>query len=221
MYFKRLSKLILVSIILLSPVRNAYAGQIQLDEAYFYKNLDGKCIFIFNKNINGYLKFKFNKKDQGTIFTQSGVVRDATVSYPSGNFRIEFEGRNGIMSATSAVIFENGKSYSYNLEKGLSDKREIYLGLCKTSFSKVKTLGSWPPTEGVQSAQLTKERSEPKSSTSNADEIAALEKKLAALKQKSARKEEYQKMRALLDQKLKEVQGQIQMLEQEYKDVLN
>jgi len=52
-------------------------------------------------------------------------------------------------------------------------------------------------------------------------EIAALEKKLAALKQKSARKEEYQKMRALLDQKLKEVQGQIQMLEQEYKDVLN
>ena len=53
------------------------------------------------------------------------------------------------------------------------------------------------------------------------NEIAALERKLAALKQKIALKEEYQKMRALLDQKLKEVQGQIQMLEQEYKDVLN
>jgi len=51
------------------------------------------------------------------------------------------------------------------------------------------------------------------------DEIKALERKLELLKEKVARKTEYQKMRGILEVNLKEVQDQIKMLDEEYKDV--
>ena len=51
------------------------------------------------------------------------------------------------------------------------------------------------------------------------DDIKALERKLELLKKKASRKTEYKKMRGMLEVKLKEVQDQIQMLDEEYKDV--
>ena len=51
------------------------------------------------------------------------------------------------------------------------------------------------------------------------DDIKALERKLELLKKKASRKNEYKQMRDMLGVKLKEVQDQIQMLDEEYKDV--
>ena len=51
------------------------------------------------------------------------------------------------------------------------------------------------------------------------DEIKALERKLELLKQKASRKTEYQKMLGMLEAKLQEIQDQIKMLNEEYKDV--
>ena len=88
------------------------------------------------------------------------------------------------------------------------------------------------PVSGDNSPKSYTSSTKPLDISIEEDEIKVLEKKLEALKQKAARKGEYLKLRKLLaqelkdlqvqfEQKVREVQGQIQMLEQEYKDVLN
>ena len=58
----------------------------------------------------------------------------------------------------------------------------------------------------------------PSASVAN-DEIKALEQKLEALKAKAKRKIDYDKMRAILEQKRNEVDEQIRQLDLEYSDV--
>jgi len=106
-----------------------------------------------------------------------------------------------------------------DIKKKNDKPNPVYLGSCKTSWSNYKDLPALPAASATSSG--SKSDSKLVSAAPDKNEIAALEKKLAALKQKAARKEEYLKMRSLLDQKLKDVQNQIQMLVEEYKDVLN
>ena len=203
-----LIRLVFLMAIFSFPTGNAIAEKINLTDAYVDKNFVGQCVMLFSYKTNGYVKLELKNKRRGTIFTESGLVLDADISFPNGNIRTKHQ----YGDVTSEMYVEDGKSYIKDLSVASHPKQPTHVGPCKTKYSDISSLPPLPSTSApVSSAPVKIEK----------DEIAALEKKLAALKQKSARKEEYQKMRALLDQKLKELKGQIQMLEQEYKDVLN
>jgi hypothetical protein len=187
---------------------NASAEKINIDEAYYEKNLIGQCIFGFSRERNERVKILFESKTSARYLTESFLDAKQEISLADGNIIA----KNPRGSFSIRLDNKDGKSFSRDAKKAERDEVQVFLGPCETPYSKMNTLPALPSALSVSSTATVKVEK---------DEIAALEKKLAALKQKAARKEEYQKMRALLDQKLKELQGQIQMLEQEYKDVLN
>jgi len=205
--------MILLSIaVFLVPLNSVKAETIFVDKDYYEKNLQGQCIFGYSERNNAISKIVFESATKARFLTESYIDVELKVSFSNGNLGLE-SARGG--PKTYALITQSNQSFVHEIEKKLNKaKDEVFLGDCKTNWKYFERLGPLPLPASTAAANTAPVKVEK-------DEIAALEKKLAALKQKSARKEEYQKMRALLDQKLKEVQGQIQMLEQEYKDVLN
>ena len=201
-------KLVFLVAVFSFSTSNAIAEKINLTDAYVEKNFVGQCVMLFSYKTNGYAKLEFKSKNRGTVFTESGYVLDADISFPDGNIRTKHQ----YGDVTSEIYIEDGKSYIKDLSQR-HPKQPTHLGPCKTKYSDISSLPSLPSTSApIASAPVVKVEK---------NEIAELEKKLAALKKKAGRKDEYLKMRSLLDQKLKEVQDQIRMLEQEYKDVLN
>jgi len=207
-----LVRIVLTVAVFLVPLSSANAEKIFVDKAYYEKNLQGQCIFAFSERNNAIAKVVFESPTTARFMTESYIDAELKVSFSKGNLGLESQ-RGGLKKY--ALITQANQSFMHEIGKKLKKQNdEVFLGNCDTNWKYYQRLGTLPlatSTAVAKSATVKVEK----------DEIAALEKKLAALKQKSARKEEYQKMRALLDQKLKEVQGQIQMLEQEYKDVLN
>jgi len=201
---------LLLSVMFSGPV---LAEKIHLDERYFWTKVYPNCLMIYSKKNRMFWKIQLRSRDKAQITTEAWDVFEAKVSFPDGHFRMEHQ----YGSSTMVFTRENGKSYFRNVDQLESEKQLIRVGRCKTKYSNISSLKFLPPSEGSASTAAAN----PAPVKVENGEIAALEKKLAALKQKAARKEEYQKMRALLDQKLKELQGQMQILEQEYKDVLN
>jgi len=201
---------LLLSVMFSGPV---LAEKIHLDERYFWTKVYPNCLMIYSKKNRMFWKIQLRSRDKAQITTEAWDVFEAKVSFPDGHFRMEHQ----YGSSTMVFTRENGKSYFRNVDQSESEKQLIRVGRCKTKYSNISSLKFLPPSEGSASTAAAN----PAPVKVENGEIAALEKKLAALKQKAARKEEYQKMRALLDQKLKELQGQMQILEQEYKDVLN
>ena len=210
--FTKILAFLFFSVLFSGPV---LAEKINLDGRYFWTKIMPNCLMIYSKKDRMFWKVQLTSPVKWTakITTEAWDVFEAKVSFPDGHFRMEHQYGSSIMVFTR----ENGKSYFRNVDQSESEKQLIRVGRCKTKYSNISSLKFLPPSEGSASTAAVN----PSTVKVEKGEIAALEKKLAALKQKAARKEEYQKMRALLDQKLKEVQGQIQMLEQEYKDVLN
>ena len=201
---------LLLSVMFSGPV---LAEKIHLGERYFWTKVYPNCLMIYSKKNRMFWKIQLRSRDKAQITTEAWDVFEAKVSFPDGHFRMEHQ----YGSSTMVFTRENGKSYFRNVDQSESEKQLIRVGRCKTKYSNISSLKFLPPSEGSASTAAAN----PAPVKVENGEIAALEKKLAALKQKAARKEEYQKMRALLDQKLKELQGQMQILEQEYKDVLN
>lgn len=172
-------------------------------------------MFGFNKPRNEKIKISFESKTSGRYLTESFIDKKQEISLSDGNILL----KNPQGTVAIRIDFKNGQSYSRDIKKSERAEAEVFSGDCKTSYSKSNNLPAFPSSSVAASSGGSS--AAPSTVKVDKNEIAALEGKLAALKQKIALKEEYQKMRALLDQKLKEVQGQIQMLEQEYKDVLN
>ena len=198
------------------PLGFASAEQVRLDAAYYEQNLLCKCIFGFSERRNERVKIFFKSKTEARFLTETYLDNKMEVSLSNGNMKINW----GSGGATYSLVTENSQSFMFDVKKGLNKPSdEVYLGDCKTKWDYYERLDPLPVVAVRPAVKTPSSKNGMDSIDKN--EIAALEKKLAALKQKAARKEEYQKMRALLDQKLREVQGQIQMLEQEYKDVLN
>ena len=215
MKFNFNTRLCLALIALAFPISSASAEKINIDEAYYETNLIGKCLFGFSKQRNEKIKISFESKTSGRYLSESFIDSKQEISLSDGNIVL----KNSRGKFAIRVDIKDGKSFARDVAKSERDEGEVFLGDCKTSYSKMNNLPAFP--SASVAASNGGSSAAPSAVKVDKNEIAALEKKLAALKQKSARKEEYQKMRALLDQKLKEVQGQIQMLEQEYKDVLN
>jgi hypothetical protein len=214
MKIKLIARLLLILVTLSFSMSNALAEKIEIDAEYFQNNMVSNCMFAFSKERNGMSKIEF-KSEKNAVYSAESLGRDVGVSIKLANGGIHVTDPR--INRKFQFSFENGKSYIRDQRN--TQPEQVYLGSCKTKWSEARNLPSFPLTS---IAAVTEQPTSSQVSVKvEKDEIAALEKKLAALKQKSARKEEYQKMRALLDQKLKEVQGQIQMLEQEYKDVLN
>lgn len=208
---KKLIKFLLSAMLVSLPISNAFAEKVQLTEAYYEKHLLGNCMFLFSKQNNQRVKISFNSKNSGEYILENYRKAPLELSISNGNLVI----KSPRGTSTVEIKHENGKSYSRNVDK--NDEIPNYLGDCNTKWDKYENLPSFP----ASSVSSTASASSPAVVKVEKNEIAELEKKLAALKQKSARTEEYKKMRSLLDQKLKELQDQIRMLEQEYKDVLN
>lgn len=215
MNVKSIAQLFLASLIFFLPISNASAEKINIDEAYYEKNLIGQCLFGFSKQRNEKIKISFESKTSGRYLTESFIDSKQEISLSDGNIVL----KNPRGKFAIRIDIKNGKSFARDIKKSERDEQEVFLGDCKTSYSKMNNLPAFP--SASVAASNGGAPAAPSTVKVDKNEIAALEKKLAALKQKAARKEEYQKMRSLLDQKLKEVQAQIQMLEQEYKDVLN
>jgi hypothetical protein len=201
--------------VLCFPLSNAVAEKINLDDAYYEKNIAGNCLFSFSNERNVKTKFQFKSKNELIYTTNAYDEFKLRTSFSNGNLIMKTQSNRTI---TARLDYEGGRSFLQNVKKPIT-KSEVHVGPCETEWDYYTRLPALPPSSNTASAAPPSAK--PEVVKVEKDEIAALEKKLAALKQKSARKEEYQKMRALLDQKLTEVQGQIQMLEQEYKDVLN
>lgn len=208
-----LCKFLLPLTILAFPISSAIAEKIQIDEGYYEKNLLGNCMFVFSKTNNQRVKIAFNSKTEGKYILEN--YREAPLELSTSDGNLVIKSKRGI--TTVEFNLENGQSFSKDVTK--KDDTPSYLGDCKTKWDKYETLPSFPPSSTTSATSGSSSSPAPVKVDKN--EIAELEKKLAALKQKSARTEEYKKMRSLLDQKLKEVQDQIRMLDQEYKDVLN
>jgi hypothetical protein len=215
MTFKFIARVLLALVTLSIPISNASAEKVRITDEYYDNVLWGNCMYAFSDRLNARVKIFFRDRDVVQYITETYVDVELKVATPDGNLALT--GKNG--TSIFQLEVENNQSFMRPIKKKNADANPVYLGSCKTSWSNYKSLPPLPAASVASSD--SKSESKEFSAARNKDEIAALEKKLAALKQKSARKEEYQKMRALLDQKLKEVQGQIQMLEQEYKDVLN
>ena len=215
MTLKFITRLLLALVTLSMPISNAAAEKVRITDEYYDNVLRGNCMYAFSDRLNARVKIFFRDRDVVQYITETYIDVELKVAMPDGNLALT--GQRG--TTTLQLDVENKKSYLRDIKKKNDKPNPVYLGSCKTSWSNYKDLPALPAASATSSG--SKSDSKLVSAAPDKNEIAALEKKLAALKQKSARKEEYQKMRALLDQKLKEVQGQIQMLEQEYKDVLN
>jgi hypothetical protein len=215
MTFTFFFRVFLALVTLSIPISNASAEKVRITDEYYDNVLWGNCMYAFSDRLNARVKIFFRDRDVVQYITETYIDVELKVAKPDGNLALT--GQRG--TTTLQLDVENNQSYMRDIKKKNDVPNPVYLGSCKTSWSNYKNLPALPAASTASSG--SKPESKQVSAAPDKDEIAALEKKLAALKQKSARKEEYQKMRALLDQKLKEVQGQIQMLEQEYKDVLN
>jgi len=216
MISKFVGKITLVFFVVSSPFSFASAEKIKVDDAYYEKTLLGKCIFGFSKSANQRVKIAFVSKGKARYQTDAYQDRALDVSLSAGNLAINW----GSGGATYSLITENNQSFMPDIEKDLNRSSDrVYFGDCKTKWDNYESLDALPIVAISSSHSVSS--SQKISASSGKDEIAALEKKLAALKQRALRKEEYLKMRSLLQQKIDEVQGQIRMLEQEYKDVLN
>jgi hypothetical protein len=209
-------KIALAILSILFPLNFASAEKIQVDDKYYEKTLLGKCIFGFSKSANQRVKISFETKGKARYLTESYQDREMDISLSVGNMAINW----GSGGATYSLITENNQSFMRDVKKDLNRSSDrVYYGDCATKWDNYESLDPLPIGVIPSSSSVSTPQKLP--IITEKDEIAALEKKLAALKQKAVRKEEYLKMRNLLQQKIDEVQGQIRMLEQEYKDVLN